>query len=108
MYMVTAVAMTLINKYILSVYKFTFPNAMVLFQQVSVVLFMLLLRKLGVIKFNIILSNALKWVTPCCLFVLMLSTSGYALQYLPVPMITVFKNLGLCMTAIGDSFFFGA
>jgi len=77
--MVTAVAMTLINKCILSVYKFKFPNAMVLFQQTTVVVCMLILRKMGIIKFDIKIESAKKWVTPCCLFVLMLSTSGFAL-----------------------------
>ena len=38
----------------------------------------------------------------------MLSTSGFVLALLPVPMITVFKNLGLCVTAFGDFYFFGA
>ncbi len=37
----------------------------------------------------------------------MLSTSAYALYYMPIPMVTVFKNVGLCIIAAGDTVFFG-
>jgi GDP-mannose transporter len=38
----------------------------------------------------------------------MLSTSGFALQYLSVPMVTVFKNFTVCFIAYGDQIFFKA
>lgn len=68
---------------------------------------MIIFRKFGCLKFNVDLNLLIRWIPACVLFVLMLSTSGFALAWLPVPIITVFKNLGLCITAMGDSYFFG-
>lgn len=41
-------------------------------------------------------------------FVLLLVTSVYALRTMSVPMVTVFKNLGVTFIAIGDKIFFDA
>jgi hypothetical protein len=78
-YLASAVAMTLLNKYILSEKKFSFPNVLVFWQNFVTVLIMFLRVKSGQINFKWDNKIALKWIPTNLLFVSMLSTSGYAL-----------------------------
>jgi GDP-mannose transporter len=69
---------------------------------------MYLRRGLGQTYFEWNTKTAWAWVIPNILYVFMLSTSVFVLQYLNVHMVTVFKNITLILIALGDSYFFNA
>lgn len=108
MYLVTAVGMTIFNKIILNSFDYKNPNVLILWQNFITVVLMLAKRELGYSKFTFKFEVAKKWILANLLFVFMLSTSGFALQYLSVPMVAVFKNFSVTSIAIGDKYFFGA
>jgi hypothetical protein len=78
-YLCCAVAMTLLNKYILSEKKFSNPNLLVFWQNLVTVILMFIRKWRGTANFSWDTRVALKWLPCNILFVLMLSTSGFAL-----------------------------
>ena len=102
--------MTLLNKYILNenYSNFNHPNILVLWQNAITVVLMLIKRHHGQASFTFEWKIAAKWLVANLIFVAMLSTSVFAVKDMAVPMVTVFKNLAVCLTAIGDKYLFGA
>jgi len=102
--------MTLSNKFILSSsgYDFHFPSFLLLYQSVFSSVFVYILKILGLITCeDISLPLVMKWLPTNFLFVAMLLSGSYALRFLSVPMVTVFKNFTTMFVTLGDFTYFG-
>jgi len=107
-YCVSSILMTFINKAIFSIFEFNFPLSLLLYQYVFTVVIVSVGRMLRIVEFNTLDRSLMKaWYPANILFLLMLMTSSYALKYLSVPMVTIFKNLTTTLVAIGDFYFLG-
>lgn len=107
-YCVSSILMTFINKAIFSIFEFNFPLSLLLYQYVFTVIIVGTGRVVRIVEFNALDRSLMKaWYPANVLFLLMLMTSSYALKYLSVPMVTIFKNLTTTLVAIGDFYFLG-
>jgi GDP-mannose transporter len=112
MYCLCSLLMTFSNKMILASspvgYDFRYPSVLLLYQSVFSTFFVYSLKILGLITIEpMVKSMALKWLPVNVLFVLMLLSATYALRFLSVPMVTIFKNFTTMFITLGDYFYFG-
>ncbi|KAI9597170.1 GDP-mannose transporter [Syncephalis fuscata] len=106
-YCSASIMMTMVNKYCMSQFKFHVAFLMLAVQSTTCVLFMWLFGMLGVINYRTInLSDARKWVRVSLMMSAMLYTGGKSLQYLTVPLFTIFKNLTIIIVAYGERVMF--
>ena len=81
---------------------------MLFVQSLVCTLTLVILRTLGYAKFRSLnKTDAKNWLPISFLLVLMIYTSSKALQYLAVPIYTIFKNLTIILIAYGEVLFFG-
>ena len=102
--------MVLVNKLILTTYKYKYPMVLLFFQNFCSLLLLRLASALGFLpNFSPIMKKdkVMKWLPVSVLFVLMLLTGFYSLKYLAVPMVTIFKNTNNVLVTVGDWYFFG-
>jgi GDP-mannose transporter len=103
-----SIAMTLVNKIILTTYGFPYPMILLLIQNSTCVVLLWLARQAGVAQFESInLSSLVAWVPLNILFVLMLLTGFWSINLLSVPMSTIFKNSANVLVTVGDYLFYG-
>lgn len=112
MYTITSLLMTFSNKILLSAapvgYDFKYPSLLLLYQNAFTAAFVYSLKILGVISIEpMVWSRAKTWFPVNILFVCMLLSGSYALRYLSVPMVTIFKNFTTMIITLGDFFYFG-
>lgn len=66
------------------------------------------LKSLGIVKFrNFNATEAKKWFPISVLLVLMIYTASKAMQYLSIPVFTIFKNVTIILIAYGEVLWFG-
>jgi len=107
-YCVSSIMMTFINKAIFSIFEFNYPLSLLLYQYLFTVIIVGSGRLVKIVDFNTLDRSLMKaWWPANVLFLLMLMTGSYALKYLSVPMVTIFKNLTTTLVAIGDFYFLG-
>ncbi|PVU97708.1 hypothetical protein BB561_000364 [Smittium simulii] len=107
-YCASSIIMTLTNKYILSAFTFHMAFLILAIQSLGSV-FLLVSASLVFkdIKFRPLNKRDVKlWLPVSVLQVAMLYTGAKALQYLNVPLFTVFKNLTIIAVAYGEKFVF--
>lgn len=112
MYCLCSLLMTFSNKIILSTapmgYDFRYPSILLLYQSTFSTVFVYTLKLLGLINIEpMVWSLAKKWLPVNVLFVCMLLSATYALRFLSVPMVTIFKNFTTMIITLGDFFYFG-
>eukprot|EP00124_Ichthyophonus_hoferi_P003800 Ihof_evm3s356 gene=Ihof_evmTU3s356 len=96
------------NKYVLSLYSFKYPWALVTVQATITVVILKMMNTTKVVKVEELSQRkVLDWLPCTVLFVLMLFTGTKSLQYLSIPIVTVFKNLTNIFVAYGDKYFYG-
>eukprot|EP00298_Acanthocystis_sp_HF-20_P016919 c21624_g6_i1.p1 GENE.c21624_g6_i1~~c21624_g6_i1.p1 ORF type:complete len:341 (+),score=99.26 c21624_g6_i1:26-1024(+) len=107
-YCVCSNAMVLSNKAILSLFKFNFPLTLMLLQASATGLILVLNRLFQSSSSDPLSFAMARKVLPLnILFVLMICSSGYAIQYLSVPFLTIFKNLTNVFITFGEGYVFG-
>ncbi|PVU99418.1 hypothetical protein BB559_000743 [Furculomyces boomerangus] len=107
-YCASSITMTLTNKLVLSGFKFKMAFLVLAIQSLGSVLLLFLASKIGGdIKFRPLNKKDVnRWMPVAILQVCMLYTGAKALQYLNVPLFTVFKNLTIIAVAYGERLVF--
>ncbi|KAF5104625.1 hypothetical protein DV451_000538 [Geotrichum candidum] len=95
-YCMSSILMTVTNKYVLSVGNFNFNCILLAVQASSVVSFR---------DFNY--AEAKAWLPISVLLVLMIYTASKAMQFLSIPVFTIFKNVTIILIAYGEVIWFG-
>ncbi|CUM63919.1 uncharacterized protein PRCAT00001507001 [Priceomyces carsonii] len=106
-YCISSILMTVTNKYVLSK-DFKLNFLMLAVQSIVCIVTIGTLKAFGVItyrQFN--KDEAKKWSPIAFLLVAMIYTSSKALQYLAIPVYTIFKNLTIILIAYGEVLWFG-
>ncbi|KXS15840.1 UDP-galactose transporter [Gonapodya prolifera JEL478] len=104
-YASSSILMTVTNKYVLSSYKFTMNFLFLAIQCGTVVLLLELFRALGLLTHRPFRwSEAKAWFPVSVLLCAMIYTGSKALQYLSVPLFTVFKNTTIIAIAYAERF----
>ncbi|MCJ1384434.1 GDP-mannose transporter into the lumen of the Golgi [Xylographa soralifera] len=108
-YCASSILMTVLNKYVLSGGSaFNLNFFLLCVQGVVCVTAIQTMKTLGVINyrdFNV--DEARKWFPVSLLLVGMIYTGTKAIQYLSIPVYTIFKNLTIIITAYGEVLWFG-
>lgn len=109
-YCASSITMTLVNKLVLSHFQFHMVFFMLAVQAFSSVALMVLANRVGLnVKYRAMnKADAKTWFPVACSQALMLYTGGKALEYLNVPLFTVFKNLTIIAVAYGEKWVFSA
>lgn len=104
----SSILMTVTNKFVVNLQDFNMNLVMLFVQSLVCTLALVVLKFLGYAKFRPInKTDAKNWLPISVLLVLMIYTSSKALQYLAVPIYTIFKNLTIILIAYGEVLFFG-
>ncbi|KAJ2744627.1 GDP-mannose transporter into the lumen of the Golgi [Coemansia sp. BCRC 34301] len=109
-YCASSITMTLVNKLVLSSFQFHMVFFMLAVQAFGSVVLMVLANRVGLnVKYRAMnLPDAKTWFPVACSQAFMLYTGGKALEYLNVPLFTVFKNLTIIAVAYGEKWVFNA
>ncbi|KAM3520943.1 hypothetical protein NHJ13051_006557 [Beauveria bassiana] len=108
-YCLSSISMTVVNKYVVSGSKFNMPLMYLGIQNGVGVAAILACKQLGLITtlapFDT--EKAKKWLPISFLLLGMIFTGTKALQFLSVPVYTIFKNLTIIVIAYGEVLWFG-
>ncbi|KAK9476094.1 UDP-galactose transporter [Lipomyces japonicus] len=104
----SSILMTTTNKYVLSGYEFNLNFFLLMVQSIVCISAIRILKALGWIYFkDFNMVEAKKWFPISTLLVIMIYTSSKALQFLSIPVYTIFKNLTIILIAYGEVLWFG-
>ncbi|QEU58800.1 Hvg1/Vrg4 [Kluyveromyces lactis] len=107
-YCFSSIMMTVTNKFVVNLKGFNMNFVMLFVQAAVCVNLLFFLRLLGYAKFRPLnRTDAKNWFPITIFLVLMIYTSSKSLQYLAVPIYTIFKNLTIILIAYGEVLFFG-
>jgi len=107
-YCVASIVMTVVNKFVVSGRNFSMNFLLLTIQSLVCVLCVLTVKKLGVISFrNFDMADAKAWFPISCLLVAVIYTGSKSLQFLTIPVYTIFKNLTIILIAYGEVLWFG-
>lgn len=107
-YCCSSILMTVTNKFVVNKKDFNMFFVMLVVQCLVCTLVLVVLKGLGYAKFRPLNKTDIKnWLPISFLLVLMIYTSSKALNLLPVPIYTIFKNLTIILIAYGEVLFFG-
>jgi GDP-mannose transporter len=108
-YCLSSISMTVVNKYVVSGSDWNLMFFYLAVQSIVCTVAILLFKQLGIFK-NLApfdSTKAKKWFPISLLLVGMIYTGGKALQFLSVPVYTIFKNLTIIVIAYGEVLWFG-
>lgn len=104
----SSILMTVTNKFVVNIKNFNMNFVMLFVQSAVCIITLIILKGIGYAKFRPVNKMDVKNWFPISIFlVLMIYTSSKALQYLAVPIYTIFKNLTIILIAYGEVLFFG-
>ncbi|QKX60827.1 uncharacterized protein TRUGW13939_07973 [Talaromyces rugulosus] len=104
----SSIMMTVMNKYVLSGLDFNLNFFLLLVQSVVCIVAIQSCKTAGVITFRDFSSDeAKKWFPITLLLIGMIFTGSKALQFLSIPVYTIFKNLTIILIAYGEVLWFG-
>ncbi|KAI9272511.1 golgi GDP-mannose transporter [Sporodiniella umbellata] len=107
-YCFASILMTVTNKYVLSGYDFNMNFLLLTIQNLVTVFLLTIFKFLNLIKFrDFDKEEARKWLPVAGSLVGMIYTGSKALQYLRIPIYTIFKNLTIILIAYGEVLWFG-
>ncbi|KAK0563615.1 GDP-mannose transporter into the lumen of the Golgi, partial [Tilletia horrida] len=107
-YCLSSIAMTVLNKYVLSGKKFNMNLLVLLVQSIVGVTIVAIASRLKVISIRPLNAKDVKtWLPVSSLLVANIFTGSKALQYLKIPVYTIFKNLTIILIAYGEVIWFG-
>lgn len=103
-----SILMTVTNKYVLSGYAFNLNFFLLIVQSVVCVTAIEICKRMKIITYrDFNMDEARKWLPISLLLVGMIYTGSKALQFLSIPVYTIFKNLTIIMIAYGEVLWFG-
>ncbi|EGW35168.1 GDP-mannose transporter into the lumen of the Golgi [Spathaspora passalidarum NRRL Y-27907] len=107
-YCLSSILMTVTNKYVLSGFSFNLNFFLLAVQCFVCIVTIGTLKVSGIITYrNFNLDEARKWSPIAVLLVAMIYTGSKAIQYLSIPVYTIFKNLTIILIAYGEVLWFG-
>ncbi|CAH6720669.1 GDP-mannose transporter 1 [[Candida] jaroonii] len=107
-YCASSILMTVTNKYVLSGYSFNLNFFLLAVQSIVCIACIGSLKAFGVITYRQFNSDeAKKWSPIAFLLAAMIYTGSKALQFLSIPVYTIFKNLTIILIAYGEVIWFG-
>ncbi|GBF63451.1 GDP-mannose transporter [Trichophyton mentagrophytes] len=108
-YCFSSISMTVVNKYVVSGSSWNLNFLYLAIQSVLCTAAILVLKQAGFIPNLAALESTKvkKWLPVSVFFVSMIYTSIKALQFLSVPVYTIFKNLTIVVIAYGEVLWFG-
>ncbi|KAI4126088.1 MAG: hypothetical protein LQ338_003924 [Usnochroma carphineum] len=104
----SSILMTVTNKYVLSGFGFNLNFLLLAVQSIVCVVAIQMCKSSGIITyrdFNV--DEARKWFPVSLLLIGTIYTSTKALQFLSIPVYTIFKNLTIILIAYGEVLWFG-
>jgi len=108
-YCLASISMTVVNKYVVSGDQWNLMFFYLAIQSIVCTVAILISKQLGLVKtlapFDT--GKAKRWFPISLLLVGMIYTGAKALQYLSVPVYTIFKNLTIIVIAYGEVLWFG-
>ena len=106
-YATCSVGMLLVNKTVLTTFGYHYHMGLLLWQTLATLGISVLAGRLGYVELPAFDPRFAKaWFPVNLLFLTMLATSFLSLQYLAVPLVTIFKNLTNGLTMLGDYLIF--
>ncbi|KAI6001051.1 hypothetical protein F5J12DRAFT_723929 [Pisolithus orientalis] len=106
-YCIASIMMTIVNKFVVSGRQFNMTFFLLSMQSIVCVACVSTVKKLGVISFrDFDTKDAKTWFPISALLVSVIYTGSKSLQYLSIPIYTIFKNLTIILIAYGEVFWF--
>ncbi|GBE86521.1 GDP-mannose transporter [Sparassis crispa] len=107
-YCLASIIMTVVNKFVVSGRQFNMNFLLLCIQSTVCVACVMFVKKLGIISFRSFdTKDAKMWFPISFLLVLVIYTGSKSLQYLSIPVYTIFKNLTIILIAYGELIWFG-
>ncbi|KAI0741450.1 UDP-galactose transporter [Daedaleopsis nitida] len=107
-YCIASILMTVINKFVVSGRDFNMNFLLLAIQSSVCVACVVAVKKLGIISFRDFDSKDAKaWFPISVMLVGVIYTGSKSLQYLSIPVYTIFKNLTIILIAYGEVIWFG-
>jgi len=107
-YCIASILMTLTNKYVLSGIDFNLNFMLLAIQNIICVVAIQTGKSMGMISYrDFKMEEARKWFPISLLLISMIYTGSKAIQFLSVPVYTIFKNLTIILIAYGEVLWFG-
>ncbi|ETW78951.1 hypothetical protein HETIRDRAFT_478240 [Heterobasidion irregulare TC 32-1] len=107
-YCFASILMTVVNKFVVSGSNFSMNFLLLCIQSTVCVGCVLAVKKLGVISFRTFdVQDAKAWFPISFLLVTVIYTGSKSLQFLSIPVYTIFKNLTIILIAYGEVLWFG-
>ncbi|OQE32353.1 hypothetical protein PENSTE_c001G09168 [Penicillium steckii] len=104
----SSIMMTVMNKYVLSGLDFNLNFLLLMVQSLVCIAAIQTCKSMGIITYRDFSSDeAKKWFPITLLLIGMIYTGSKALQYLSIPVYTIFKNLTIILIAYGEVLWFG-
>ncbi|KAJ7090559.1 hypothetical protein C8R43DRAFT_291764 [Mycena crocata] len=107
-YCIASIVMTVINKFVVSGANFSMTFLLLCIQSMVCVSCVALVKKAGIISFRAFdTQDAKAWSPISFLLVTVIYTGSKSLQFLSIPVYTIFKNLTIILIAYGEVIWFG-
>ncbi|KAF9922319.1 GDP-mannose transporter into the lumen of the Golgi [Linnemannia zychae] len=108
-YCASSILMTVTNKMVLSHFDFHMNFLLLTIQTTVAIVLLKVFRSIGLISFRRFDKiEAKKWFPISVTLVAMVYTGSKSLQYLSIPLYTIFKNLTIILIAYGEVLWFGS
>ncbi|KZT59063.1 UDP-galactose transporter [Calocera cornea HHB12733] len=107
-YCASSIVMTVVNKFVLSGRHFSMNFLLLTIQSVVCVALVSTMKRMGVISFrDFDMKDAKAWFPISFALVVVIYTGSKSLQFLSIPVYTIFKNLTIILIAYGEVLWFG-
>ncbi|KAF5347226.1 hypothetical protein D9758_011093 [Tetrapyrgos nigripes] len=107
-YCLASILMTLVNKFVVSGPHFSMTFLLLAIQSSVCIACVLFVKRLGIISFRQFdLQDAKMWFPISFMLTWVIYTGSKSLQYLSIPVYTIFKNLTIILIAYGEVLWFG-
>jgi len=107
-YCLASILMTLVNKFVVSGADFSMNFLLLTIQSVVCVACVTVVKRAGIISFrDFDMQSAKTWFPISLLLVSVIYTGSKSLQFLSIPVYTIFKNLTIILIAYGEVIWFG-
>jgi GDP-mannose transporter len=104
----SSILMTVMNKYVLSGLDFNLNFLLLMIQSIVCIFAIQTCKSMGLITYrDFNTDEAKKWFPITLLLIGMIYTGSKALQFLSIPVYTIFKNLTIILIAYGEVLWFG-
>jgi len=107
-YGVISVSITFFNKAVLSYYEFPYSNMLTLGQMIFSIVFLVSMKRIGVIKYPDFSWDYAKKLLPLAIYFTLMAASGlWALALVNVPVFSALRRLATLIVIVGERFVLG-